>query len=90
MRPKCERSATHYGDPQDFALHLDVGLYDEADCPRDDLVTIDGVQFVLPKPMLELLNDSHLDYADRRFVLVKGDRTYRRLLDYAKDQPGAV
>jgi len=80
----------YYGDPEQLEFHLDVGLYDEADCPRSDLVTIDGIQFVLPGPMLSLLADCRLDYSGHRFVLVKGERVYRRLLDLAKEQSGAV
>ena len=79
-----------YGDSEDLTMHLDVGLYDEADCPRNDLVIIGGIQFVLPSWMLALLAGCELDYVQNRFVLAKGDRIYRRLLDLAKGESNAV
>jgi phenylalanyl-tRNA synthetase beta subunit len=71
-------------------MHLDVGLYAEADCPRNDLVIIAGIQFVLPIWMRALLTGYELDYVQNRFVLTNGDRIYRRLLDLVKGESSAV
>jgi hypothetical protein len=80
----------NYGAWEDLTMHLDVGLDDEADCPRNDLVIIGGIQFVLPSSMRALLAGCQLDYVQNRFVLTNGDRIYRRLLDLAKGESSAV
>jgi hypothetical protein len=80
----------YYQNRDNVEFHLDVGLYNEADCPPEDLVSISGIPFVMPRLMLEFLGGHQLDYVERRFVLVKGSQVFRRLSDLEKEGPRAV
>jgi hypothetical protein len=49
-------------------LMLDVTFYDRQQLPAPDLVNVDGIDFMLPKPLLDFLADLKLRY-DGRFFL---------------------
>lgn len=80
----------HHGNGDEVPMHLDVGLYDQSDCPAGDLVRVGGIQFVLPPHMQALLESCHLDFVDGRFILVREGRTYHRLLHLAEERYGSV
>jgi hypothetical protein len=66
---------------QTLEFCLTVGVYEAAKCRPQDLVMLEGIQFAMPKEMLEYLRDYVLDYADGRFLLRSGSRVVARLMD---------
>ena len=76
-------SASDQLTEEELEYRLDVGIYDSRDCLPEDLFIIGGVQFAIPKLMLEYFNDYVLDFVDGHFVLRSGQRTFLRIMDLA-------
>jgi len=70
--------------------HLSVGIYEASDCRPQDLVEVGGVHFAMPVEIRKYLAEHLLDHSEGRFLLKKGDRIYRKLMDLGKEQGSAV
>ena len=66
-------------------FRLTVGVYEAAKCRPQDLVLLDGIQFAVPKEMLDYLREYVLDYEDERFLLKSGSRVVTKLMDLESD-----
>ena len=66
---------------QTLEFRLTVVVYEAAKCRPQDLLMLEGIQFAMPKEMLEHLRDYVLDYEDGRFLLKSGSRVVARLMD---------
>jgi hypothetical protein len=65
---KIEDAAKQIAGKAPSELMLEVSFYDRLQLPGADIVDIDGVGFMLPKPLLAFLEDITLRY-DGRFFL---------------------
>jgi hypothetical protein len=71
-------------------FRLSVGVYEANKCRPEDLVTIDGLRFAMPKELREYFTDYILDYVDGDFLLRNGHHIDLRLMDLGKGKASAV
>ena len=53
-------------------FHLSVFVYDRKECKEQDVVKINGIDFVMPASLSEALSGLYLDYGPEGFVF-RGD-----------------